>query len=409
MDRIATELQHMIFAAADRADIPNLRLTCKTLAGVGLHYKFSALHLSFNSKSLNRLEQICQLPARHCLKSLTYNIWLLRERSLESFLEPDFDQYVTLRGVDPPPDANASERERRVWGRSRAKAIGGRKTKRESKKEWREYQAQLLDQQTLRDVDYGQTQITAILIRLTNLKRLQLCYWDPQGSRDPPYGVPQTHSVLRAIDSAGTRLESLCFSFVNWRLFETQEELHGMMKRAVSTLQKLTINVRTNEDNDFNHQASAQACAELFRERRPLDFFQSMPCLQVLRILFEAWDDQAERVDLKYVVGQFCWPRLRKVLFSGLETTTEALLQFFQRHAETLRNVTLDNINLVQGSWPDFFRYIRTSLNLKQFGFGHDFADHWDILDSTNIGKYVLGKIDMSFEDVVEVCQSMKT
>ncbi|KAL8755376.1 MAG: hypothetical protein Q9199_003695 [Rusavskia elegans] len=318
----------------------------------------------------------------------------------------DLDQYVVPRGVDPPPAANASERERRVWGRSHAKAIRGRKTMRESKKEWREHRDLFLDQQTLRDVDYGRKQITAILIRLTNLKHLGINSWHPKASwnPDPPYGVPQIHSVLRAIDSVGTRLESLCFSFVNWRLFETQEELHEMMKRAVSTLRELTINVRTNEDNDFNHQASARACAQLFRHSRPLDFFQSMPRLQVLEISFEAWDDQAERVDQKYVVGQFCWPRLRKVSFSGLETTSKELLQFFQRHAETLRNVTLDNINLVQGSWPDVFRYMRTSLNLEQFGF---FIDRWDIWDSMDMRKYVLEKIDMSFEDVFDACQSL--
>ncbi|KAI4251658.1 MAG: hypothetical protein L6R42_008298 [Xanthoria sp. 1 TBL-2021] len=334
------------------------------------------------------------LPARHCVKTLYYNVGELQERDFVWDSAHIVGDAESSSDDDDIPHGFASER-----GRPDSQAG----------KDWAEYQALFLDQQTLRDKDHGEAWITAILGRLTNLKHLYLNNWDSKTPREPdsPYGLPQTHSVLRAIDTVGTKLESLQFWCVNWRLFETQEELHEMMKTAVSTLQEFTLNVRTNEDNDLNHQASAKACAELFRQSRPLDFFQSMPCLQVLGISFEVWDDQAERVDLKYVVGQFCWPGLRKVSFNGPETTSEELLQFFQRHAETLRNVTLDNINLVQGSWPDVFRYMRTSLNLEEAGFSYDFVDYWDVWYSKDMRKYVLGKIDMSFEDIVDACQSL--
>lgn len=73
MDRIAPELQHMIFAAADESDIPNLRLTCKALAGVGLQYLFSEIDLGFHPDSLDHLEHISQHPARHHVRRLNYN------------------------------------------------------------------------------------------------------------------------------------------------------------------------------------------------------------------------------------------------------------------------------------------------------------------------------------------------
>ncbi|KAI4252497.1 MAG: hypothetical protein L6R42_007935 [Xanthoria sp. 1 TBL-2021] len=373
MDRIAPELQHKIFAAADPADFPNLRLTCKALAEVGLHYTFSMLHLSFNTKSFHRLEQISQLPARHYVKSLHYYIREIQERDFVWDSAHIVGDSESSSDDDDIPHGFSSEHG---------------KPDSQTGKDWAEYQALFLDQQTLRDKDHGEAWITAILGRLTNLKHLYLNTWDFKTSREPdsPDGLPQTHSLLRAINTVGTKLESLQFWCVNWRLFETQEEFHEMMKAAVSTLQEFTLNVRANEDNDLNHQASAKA---------------------FLEISFEVWDDQAERVDLKYVVGQFCWPGLRKVSFDGLETTSEELLQFFQRHAETLRNVTLNNINLVQGSWPDVFRYMRTSLNLEEAGFSYDFVDYWDFWYSKDMRDYVLGKLDMSFEDVVDACQSL--
>ncbi|KAI4107892.1 MAG: hypothetical protein LQ339_002502 [Xanthoria mediterranea] len=73
MDRIAPELQHMIFAATDERDIPNLRLTCKALAEVGLQYLFSRIDLDFHPKGLDRLEHISQHPARHYVRRLNFS------------------------------------------------------------------------------------------------------------------------------------------------------------------------------------------------------------------------------------------------------------------------------------------------------------------------------------------------
>ncbi|KAI4227244.1 MAG: hypothetical protein L6R36_002564 [Xanthoria steineri] len=72
-DRIAPELQHMIFTAADQTDIPNLRLTCKALAEVGLQYLFSEIDLGFDPKDLDHLEHISQHPARHHARRLNFN------------------------------------------------------------------------------------------------------------------------------------------------------------------------------------------------------------------------------------------------------------------------------------------------------------------------------------------------
>ncbi|KAI4238509.1 MAG: hypothetical protein LQ349_001061 [Xanthoria aureola] len=80
MDRIASELQHMIFAATDERDTPNLRLTCKALAEVGLQYLFFKIDLDYHPKALDRLEYISQHPARHHVRRLTFWAWYPKEQ-----------------------------------------------------------------------------------------------------------------------------------------------------------------------------------------------------------------------------------------------------------------------------------------------------------------------------------------
>ena len=411
LDRIAPELQHMIFAVVNRPDIANLRLTCKTLAEVGAHYTFERLRLSFSTKSFQKLETISQLPVRHCVKNLDYNVWEVEEHSLESFRD-DPDLWVPLE-LPPEPSVDAPDRDWRAWRRCFPKGISLPRNMRQSKKELRRHRAQLLDQQSLRDINYGQTNLNAAIAQLVNLKHLELSMdreydsYDPFGSREsgPSYGVPQIVSVFQAINTAGMTLESLESWSINWRIFEIEEHQFQTMKRVVSSVKSIVLDVVTHEE--AYDDILAVACAKMFRLGRPLEFFQSMPHLQVLHVSGEAWYDGVERIDLKHVVGKFCWPHLRKISFNGLQTGSGELLDFCRRHAVTLRFVTLENIKIAPESWPYIFHNLRTSLKLKDFSFGYNFRNHWDYEGAWEMQAYVLKKINMSFDELVEACKDL--
>ncbi|KAL8656190.1 MAG: hypothetical protein Q9226_002747 [Calogaya cf. arnoldii] len=166
-----------------------------------------------------------------------------------------------------------------------------------------------------------------------------------------------------------------------------------MMKRVVTSLESLIFYIATHTEVDTEHSAMAEAYEKLSQQGRFLDLFGSVPCLQVLWICCESWIESAERIDLRHVVGDIYWCKLRDVSINGFKTTSEGLLQFFQSHVKTLKAVKLENIRLLQGSWPNILRSMRTSLTLEKFYFGYSFLDNWDWGLAMEIRDYVLGEI----------------
>ncbi|KAI4276135.1 MAG: hypothetical protein L6R38_005736 [Xanthoria sp. 2 TBL-2021] len=345
MDRLAPELQHMIFAAADRADIPNLRLTCKALAEVGLEHVFSNLQISFNSTSVDRLEQISLHPARHCVKSLIYTVLFAQK-----------------------------------WD-----------------------QALYLEQQSLRKMTNGQPRITTAVSQLVELKHLSFDL-----DSEPSYGLQYLLSVFLAIDPAKTTLESLTL-FCEWRTLDAQDNDYNVIAQAVSRLQAFRIHVATNMQDDIDAESANEACVELFGQGRPLGLLRSMSSLQVLDLSFEGYDGSMPRVSLKQVVGNIHWSALRKVALKGLETTQKDLLQFLKKHAQSLRVAKLDCLDLSQGLWSDVFKEMRKLLNLEECELLDIYntpglMDNWDCEKSKELQDYVLGK-DVSFEDAIRACK----
>ncbi|KAL8787685.1 MAG: hypothetical protein Q9213_002116 [Squamulea squamosa] len=390
MDRIAPELQHMIFAGVYWTDIPNLRLTCKTLAEVGLQYLFSEWKLSFNTKSFDHLQQLLQHPARYCVKSLTYNIWVQKKPSSNWFWKIH-DLYLKT--------ASKFIRNLMKMLQNMNGAPGEKVVKKLDVFD---------DQQSLRDLEDGEKRITSALAQLVNLKHL--CFDNTSVELPPPYGIPQILSTIQAIDSAGIYLESLTRSCVNWRIFEIQEDHYQMLKRVVSNLSLVNLYFDTHELLHQPVEASMQACAKLFRQGRPLDFFQSIPLLRVLKVSSESCIITAERVDLKYVVGNIIWSNLREVCLRGFVTTHDDLVQFLQNHVRTLRTVVLSEINLVQGLWSNVFKYMATSLHLGECKldrlFNHpSLLDDWLYHESMILQDFVLNRANVSFDDAARACR----
>ncbi|KAL8670402.1 MAG: hypothetical protein Q9168_005050 [Polycauliona sp. 1 TL-2023] len=353
LDKIAPEIQHMIFALLEWYYVPNLRLTCKAMADVGAYFTFSRVHLAFNTKMFEQLEQISKHPAGIYVRSLDYNVRESKEHGLETFTARGEEHMVDrtrrislLWDPDPRPARDAPTRDWRAWRRCLL---------RQCREEWRKQGLRLLDQQSLRDANYGQARLDSALAQFVNLKHLRLFSLEghkngdpfPDGYPDPPRGLPQILSVLQAIDNSGQRLESLGYFRMNWRILAIEDDQYRMMKRVVAASKSIQFCILAHEGDDDMHDISAAAFAKLCREGRPLDFFTSMPNLQSLRVEFRAWNDyqDAEAIDLKHIVGQCHWRNLREVDFYGFATTGEELLQFFQRHAETLKSVSLSGIS----------------------------------------------------------------
>ena len=142
------------------------------------------------------------------------------------------------------------------------------------------------------------------------------------------------------------------------------------MKHAVRCLRTLEfyITTRCDEDPDSEELRDEEiALCEGYLEEtgRLHDFITSAPQLENLTVHFD-WDSPMPSASLSGLVGHFTWHSLRLASFNMISTTEEELMDFYERHAKTLREIRIESIDLGHGSWADIFGRIRDTLSLEK-------------------------------------------
>ena len=90
----------------------------------------------------------------------------------------------------------------------------------------------------------------------------------------------------------------------------------------------------------------------------------SVPELQTLSLVL---GNDSEAVSLENVIESFMIPKLTHVAFTHIHVSDQKLLDFFHRHAKTLRNVRLEKIDLIsRGAPTDIFEGMQKVLRLEQ-------------------------------------------
>lgn len=427
----------MIFAAVDVGDVPNLRLTCRSLGEVGLEYLLPEVELLFTLKSFDRLRQISEHPAlsRH-VKSLVYRIDSLGECADEldrldrSIPSPRIVRIDSTRYNGAQIHSHVSDRDLRAWRRNEVRESPPVPTKRQLDKMWRKCQTLWHEQQSLRDNEFGRAEIDAIIARLPGLRSIALsnfydiCQEEREGRAqtiailkdneevcaeiigDEEYlhesGVPQLLSLVRAIECNEMGIGSLSFGLVSWRLFE-DEEATDLLIRAAKSLKALRMRITMDDGEEYR-------CVELFQGGKPQGFLRSLLKLEVLDVSFEYYYEAVRVVDMSSLVGNTQWAILREVSLNLVRTSQHELVDFFERHVETLRVVKLMRIFLKEGNWPEGFGAMRSTLKLrikgwlKHEGFfpAYDFA----YTNRRKVEAYVLRYDGTDIGDASRLCMS---
>ncbi|KAL8848257.1 MAG: hypothetical protein Q9221_006730, partial [Calogaya cf. arnoldii] len=274
LDRLAPEIQHMIFAAADIDDVPNLRLTCKSLGAIGLEYLLPEVELLFTPKSFDRLRGISEHPVlSRRLKSLVYRVDSLKTcHAIDDWwLQVPRVPYVSLcrscpSGPEPP--ANESEHRWGLWLTAHPFPTLDPSARAWLHKKWIKFQQVWEQQERIRQDDFGGADIVSMMANLPALKhvavsnyydvtqssaeetypqsRVYKAYEDVLGSpvgeffHDHPIAVPQLLSVLRALDHSKLALKSLCFGLADWHLFADNVFI-DLAKKTLSSLTSLKM------------------------------------------------------------------------------------------------------------------------------------------------------------------------
>ena len=168
------------------------------------------------------------------------------------------------------------------------------------------------------------------------------------------HGMIQLRAILLGAHDAGTKLESLKCGKIDWKFFQMAEEDMMKVKVALRHLTSLHIQIYAEEDATRGHTS--------LNRYRVGQFLSAAKKLRSFNIDF----DECECTNLKYWVNQHTWRWLSSVQLNYVDADEDTLIAFLQRHASTLRDVTLCAVRLVQGDWTSALQRTRDAVKLKE-------------------------------------------
>ena len=366
-------------------DIKQLRLVNRAYAIVAAETLFSEIYLMFKSESFERMRTVSAHPSfAKFVKSIRHEPDRLDHYS-------DFWDWVnrspsarpSLSGIHRPAQPCKDEGKEGVTRYQ--KKLREYKLRLKAATQWLRpqynvYQTAFQDQKTIcqqgHDPDPGA--LTEAMAQLPKLEQVTLEY--PRRimrqmnvltisspvtreiqrelkSDGKSHGVMQLRSILLGAHDADTKLKVLTCGNIDWRFFQLPEMDMDIMKPALKHLTYLHISIYTGPKN------MAAQCHTFLKNHRMCQFLSAAKNLRSLNIQF----DQFQCVELKYCIGQNIWIHLSTVQLGYLNTNEDALISFLGRHAGTLEDLTLCEINLVQGDWISALSRVRDTVKLTKF------------------------------------------
>ena len=388
------ELLHMICVYLEPMDVATIRLLDRTIAAVGLQYLVSDIHLIPEPASFDRFLSVAEHPvASRYVTSLFYEADLLNPRFLldrQSWeksiarsddagpLEEVQDPYFALACDRLPkryirkPSANASSHQQNY-------------TKRELQQAYQKYRSYCAEQHRMNESAVYEAAMVRAMKRLPHLSSIIMsckrgntnqfrAAFEAGLSEDVSLhsrmghqlGVFQLRLLLSAADKANlgiTRLVcgSIGQSFVH--LHHSPERCDAM-RRSLRNLRSLHLFLShcPGASVGFSAINSLGTKAVLFQNSH---ITTSAPDLETLSIRFEE-DRPIDPPDLKHFVLDFHWWYLASATFAKMSTGFRTLVDFCDRHAGTLRELSLTDIHLYNGTWASTFYHMRQRLELNK-------------------------------------------
>jgi len=407
MDRLPSELTHMVFGYLKHTEAANFRLLCRNVAELGLQYIVPTVYVRLQKKSYHRLSAIAEHPVvSKYVREICCEIDVLAHLSRE-----EFEESTTFQAYKPP-GFDDSARARRALNR----------TVRADSREKMDlafsiYQEYLTDQEYMRHSDFFPVEVAKAMKQLPNLRILGLetgctverfeedmglilgapfrVAWS-DGYDEPCAGTLTILSMLLGAGNVGLNLETLHCSPVSWGLLHQNDEEFAIRKESMRYLRNLELQLLLpllHEDTmmalDDEEEDEFNAYLE---NKRLVEFVTSAADLTDLSVEFYTCDAMLS-VELKYIVGDFHWTQLGTVTFDTIKSTEAGLVGFCSKHSGTLKSVTLRDVHLIEeGNWPSVFQKMRRTLKLEVVQMsgllGCDEGSFW------NMDEYTIGAAD---------------
>ena len=387
-DLLPSELIHMVFRCLVPTEAAAFRWSGRTVAEIGLQYLAPTVYLRLKEESYDRLLAISEHPVvNKYVVELEYETEGLRPIHRE-----EFDQMLISTKRIPQrhsflnrPDHTASARVWRAYERQDVRNVpllSKKQVKRRLNRAWSMYEEHQTIQTKVQQAEFFRGKIADAMKRFRNLKIIStpadsvyeryaaeikdllptyfIARWKVY---EIPSHVGATSSVLLAAESVGLTLGTFSCQRFEWQMFSQNESNLAALKRSMLHLKKLDISfaeLRGLRGTNF-------VDANYLRKGCVADFITSTPNLVSLRISFESRSRILNFPTIIQTFGSFSWSFLKTVSLESLSSDEHDLVDFCKRHAHTLKDLSLTNVQLNEGrSWDVIFHRIRRVFRLGQ-------------------------------------------
>lgn len=399
--KVPNEVVHMIYAYLTPGEAANLRLMSKDMAVIGLHYLVPTVHLDLKEDSFKKLQDIADHPiASKHVYELVYEVDRLECLSGEDWSRRIIGpEYIASRDRGEPkdPGGDADLAARRTYFQELNIYLSmphHQFTQGQIHQEWNKFRDAYKKQLDICHSSSLSGKLIAILIKLPKLRSVRTssentmtrwmegftqrtgASWDPNAPvLDLPgaawkVGLCSTQRVMRAIGHHRLPITTLRLDGLNWQFLTQNKRDFTLTKECFRHLKDLSINFTsrvTIGDESISasaHRYDSEAFSRVTQRGRLVELLSAAPDLEALAIGFGECDFTMER-SLEHTFGMFHWRSLKTVELIALETTETELLDFFGRHANSLRGISLSAIGLSDGAWSTTLHRMRQTLKLK--------------------------------------------
>ena len=380
-DHLPAELIHMVFTYLEPTEAALFRWAGRVVAEIGLQYLAPTVHLKLNEESYDRLLAIAEHPvvSKYVVK-LEYET-----TGLQVINREEFDRRIRSIMRKPrrhefePPGPPTSARAWRSHARQSVRDIpllGHRRTSWLLNQAWSMYEACHAGQKKVEQANFFREKTAEAMKQFQNLKSiststyglyerylagvkevLPACYFAHSAVPSASI-VDATSPILMAAESAGLHVENFCCQpFSWWHFFTLNKRDRAALKRSMLHLKTMSIELA----NEPGMGTFRQMAHMIQAERHVRDLISSAPDLEYLGVTSS--DDLAT---LDEIIGESYWSSLKAVSLKSLISEPDYLVDFCERHAHTLKDLSLTGMSLYQGSWDVTFHRIRRAFRLGQ-------------------------------------------
>ncbi len=371
MDNLPAEIKrniafHLLSDDRDIQHIKQLRLVNKAYAILAAGPLFSEILLTLKSESFEHLQKVSAHPLyAKLVRSLRYEPKYAAEfRSYQSCLEHEHRVGIGRHLSRAMTDETYNQTEAHVH-----QILGP---------PYNILRAMFQERQKICQREHDRALFAEVMVRLPNLKQVMLdSEIRPEELQElaegflsehefrgadvlngHDYGVTQLRAILLGAHDAGTKLRNLKCGIVHWSFFGLPEKEMERVRLALSHLTSLQVEIYVRD----LEEAEATTCLPSLKNQM-CQFFSGAKNLRSLDVDL----DHCRVVKLKHFIGQHTWTFLSTMHLSYFYVDEDTLIRLLTRHADTLHDLTLCEIRLVQGDWASTLRRIRDAVKLKDF------------------------------------------